>query len=97
LPLGAVALNRTSLAVFSEEERTRLAALGGLPASGPGETALRAAALCAISERVQLESIARLSTLTAPLYQLPDVDPAAPRALIEALTNALTSPAAPKA
>jgi len=97
LPLGAVALNRTSLAVFSDEERTRLAALGGLPASGPGETALRAAALCAISERVQLESIARLSTLTAPLYQLPDVDPAAPRALIEALTNALTSPAAPKA
>jgi anion-transporting ArsA/GET3 family ATPase len=91
LPLGAVALNRTSTAVFSEAERTQLSPLGGLDPSGPGEAALRAAALCAIAERVQSESIARLSTLAAPLYQLPDVDSASPRALLETLTKAFTS------
>jgi len=91
LPLGAVALNRTSTAVFSDAEGAQLSTLGGLEASEPGEAALRAAALCAIAERVQAESIARLSQLAAPLYRLPDVDPASPRTLVETLTNAFTS------
>jgi Anion-transporting ATPase len=95
LPLGALLLNRTLPLVFTAEQQQRLAPLTGLKPDTPGSAALGAAAFRAVAERVQQDSLVRLSALQAPLYTLPEVEAATGPALLDALASALLATPAP--
>jgi len=99
LAIGSVVLNRVRPALFSPEERALLHPLVDAPVPGDGQgspeqrdadQALAAAAAHAIREEVQLESIARLQALPAPIIELPEVDAdATPAALLDTLSRVL--------
>lgn len=61
LPIGKVVVNGVLPPLFSKEERSALATLDGPPAASRGEAALYAGRDRATRERVQAESLARLS------------------------------------
>ena len=88
LPLGALLLNRALEPAFQPEAREQLATLAMLAPEHAGDQALRAAALRAIAERVQSDSLRRLQELGAPLFTLPEVEASGP-ALLDAMVNAL--------
>jgi hypothetical protein len=89
LPLGALVLNRALPPAFSAEQRERLSAMAGLSPRGAGETALRAAGLRAVAERVQHESAQRLAGVGAPLFTLPEVETARAETLLDTLATSL--------
>ena len=61
LPIGKVVVNAVLPPLFSREERVKLEALVPGEKGGPGEAALVAGRDRATRERVQAESLARLS------------------------------------
>jgi anion-transporting ArsA/GET3 family ATPase len=61
LPLAKVVVNGVLPPLFSREERAALEKAGALPQETPGDAALAAAQVRATRERVQAESLARLS------------------------------------
>src|ERR1700759_2838178 len=61
LPIGSVVVNGVLPPLFSKEERAVLEALGPLDATDAGDAALRAGRDRATRERVQAESLGRLS------------------------------------
>lgn len=71
LPLSAVVVNQVVPQVFAAAEREALCNLDEPPASDAAAAALGAGIRRAAREKVQVESVARLGTLGAPLIQLP--------------------------
>jgi anion-transporting ArsA/GET3 family ATPase len=72
MPVGHVFVNGVLPALFSAGEGASLEALGSFAAEGPGEVALVAARDRAIRERLQRDSLERLSReLRAPTSHLP--------------------------
>lgn len=71
LPLSAVVVNQVVPQVFAAAEREALCNLDEPPPSDAAAAALGAGIRRAAREKVQVESVARLGTLGAPLIQLP--------------------------
>lgn len=61
IPIGRVVVNGVLPPLFSKDERDALVGLGAIACDGPGDAALLAGRDRAIRERVQAESLARLS------------------------------------
>jgi anion-transporting ArsA/GET3 family ATPase len=85
LPLLAVVANQVVPEIFDASARAALAGVAEPVGADPASLALAAGVRRAAREQVQADSLARLATLGAPLYQLPFVPAgvSTPRAVTE--------------